>query len=108
MILLLGAKKKETEIENKLVEHLSYNVLYELVIGLFILFLGFIFLIILSKTKITTLPFYFFSVIVYFLVFNFLVTLLMISKRIYALLFIKLKSDGGINHVENSGKENNK
>jgi len=94
LILLLGLKKRKIEIENKLVEHLSYNVLYELIIGLLILFISFVFLIILPKIHYHLLLLM--SGVLYFLVFNFLFTLVMISKRIYALLYMKLKDNSDV------------
>lgn len=79
----------KTDIENKLIKHLSYNILYELIVGLLILTISVVLSIILQK--ITSIVLYFSTLAIYFMVFNFLLTLLMISKRIYALLYMKLK-----------------
>lgn len=89
LVLLIGTKKMKTDIENKLIKHLSYNILYELIVGLLILTISVVLSIILQK--ITSIVLYFSTLAIYFMVFNFLLTLLMISKRIYALLYMKLK-----------------
>jgi len=89
LVVLFGTKRTEIDIRNKLIEHLSYNVLYELVIGLMILSLTIISSVTLSRMSIEIL--YLLSAAIYFMMFNFLLTLLMISKRIYTLLFMKLR-----------------
>jgi len=89
LVLLIGTKKMKTDIENKLIKHLSCNILYELIVGLLILTISVVLSIILQK--ITNIVLYFSTLAIYFMVFNFLLTLLMISKRIYALLYMKLK-----------------
>lgn len=90
LVILLDYKKGEIRIQNQLVESLSYNCLYELILGIGILTAALV-LSILNKgcapVFLTVLSF-----IVYFLIANFLITLLMISKRLFTLFSNKFGS----------------
>lgn len=83
LVLLIDRKKDKTGVKRLLIEHLSYNSIYELVIGLKVLLLSIILIVI--QEKMNTYLLYTLSFILYFLVFNFVLTLLMIAKRFFVL-----------------------
>lgn len=83
LVILIDKKKGRFGIKKQLIEHLSYNSIYELVIGLFVLFISMILLVI--QDKINIFVNYTLSFIIYLLVFNFILTLLMIAKRFFVL-----------------------
>lgn len=83
LVILIDRKRGKKGIEKQLIEHLSYNSIYELVVGLFVLFLSMILLVI--QDKIGVLLNYILSFVIYLLVFNFILTLLMIAKRFFVL-----------------------
>ena len=83
LVLLIDRKKGKERVKKQLIEHLSYNSIYELVIGLIVLFISIIFLAIQEKTN--SYFTYTLSFILYFLMFNFIMTLLMIAKRFFVL-----------------------
>lgn len=89
VIMLRINIEEETWLRKKLFEHLYYNTLYELVLGISILsltlFLELVFPIRLAVMLIG------FSLLLYFLVVNFLLMLLQIARRLYYLLRKKLE-----------------
>lgn len=99
VIFLLKNKDEKIRIRKKLVEHLIYNSLYELVLGLVILFLAVIILALIPKI---TIGFLVLSLILYSLVFNFIFTLLMISKRFFVIFYCKLTDMEGDKHESQS------
>jgi len=83
LVLLIDRENEKGSIKKQLIEHLSYNSIYELIIGLFILFISIVLLAIMDKIDIVSIKT--FSFILYSLVFNFIITLLMIAKRFFVL-----------------------
>jgi len=90
LVILLNYKKEGIRIRDQLVEHLSYNCLYELILGLTLLAVALLLSILNGSSVITLLSLL--SFIIYFLIINFLITLLMISKRLFTLFFNKFNS----------------
>ena len=93
LVILLKNREEKIRIRNKLIEHLTYNSLYELVLGLIILFLAIITLALIPKIIVSLLIIL--SLILYFLVFNFIFTMLMISKRFFVIFYCKLTKTKG-------------
>ncbi|MHA1400845.1 MAG: hypothetical protein ACTSQE_10910 [Candidatus Heimdallarchaeaceae archaeon] len=88
LILLLGAKKHENDSDrNRLVIHTAYNTIYALIFGIIILLfclLIMLFFNIISDSWLILLSFIFLS-----LVSHFIVTLVMIARRLYYAVFLK-------------------
>src|SRR3989344_6143806 len=78
LVMLINVTKEEVDIKNRLIKHLTYNVLYELILGIFILILVIVISLIPLFIKYNSILLYLLSFILYFLLFNFLLTLFMI------------------------------
>lgn len=96
LVILLKNKEEKIRIRKKLIEHLTYNSLYELVLGLVILFVALILLAIIPRISNDFLIVL--SLILYSLVFNFILTLLMISKRFFVIFYCKITDNKGDKH----------
>jgi hypothetical protein len=84
IVLLINTARKNGDSTRKLlIEHLFYNTLYELVLGIIILtlslFVNFVYLKLSSSTLVIL------SFFIYFLLINFLITLLQITRRMFVL-----------------------
>ncbi|MHA1205387.1 MAG: hypothetical protein ACTSRR_09325 [Candidatus Heimdallarchaeaceae archaeon] len=88
LILLLGMEKHENDTDrNRLVIHTSYNTVYALILGIFILLFCLVltlFFNIISDSWLIALSFIFHS-----FVGHFIVTLFMIARRLYYAVFLK-------------------
>lgn len=91
LVLLINIPKEKIRIRNKLIEHLSYNSLYALILGLLILFISFLVFIMIQSLINYDIIISIISFVLYFLIFNFILTLLMISKRFFTIYNFKIK-----------------
>ena len=102
LILLLDRKKDTDDTENKLIIHTSYNSVYAIILGIFLLLfallISFIFDV-LKQLSLELITFFFNSLLVHYII-----TLLMISRRLYYTVFIKSKEWG----FEDSTKKSKK
>jgi len=92
LILLLKMEKEKERVKNKLLKHLSYNALYELILGLFVLIMSLI--IALLHSHIYNEINIILNFILFFMMINFFFTLLIIAKRIFVIFQIKIKEGG--------------
>ncbi len=79
-LVLLIDRKEKTKLRQDLIEHLAFNSIYELIIGIFVLIFAIALLFVNNSIAINILSF-----ILYLLVFNFIITLLMIARRFFVL-----------------------
>ncbi len=89
LILLLGRKREENQLKNKLLVHTTYNTIYELIIGLIILIYWLFFTLFYDKMSEVVLLVLSFGLLL--LLLHFILTLLMIARRIYFAFYIKTK-----------------
>lgn len=95
LVLLLQKERHKDDTTNKLIKHLAYNSLYELLLGLIILIITLI--VSLLEDYITNDIRCVLSFILYILIINFFFTLLIIAKRIFAVFQKGMESHGGKN-----------
>jgi len=89
LILLLSSDKKNRKRYNKLIIQTSYNAAYEIVIGIFILIYA-LFLVLLYENM-TYLALKITSFVFHFILFHYLITLLMVIRRLYYIIVVKSK-----------------